>query len=147
MASIKAVGFNAPKFMPVNGAAAFINDKVALASAPAVNDTLDFLIPAGMEVASVQIQCDDLDSNGAPTIAFSAGYAPVASDSTLAANATYFAPVGQTTARTGGRLLCAFKPIKFEEDVMLRLTIGTAAATFAAGEVHAIVAGNCVGPK
>jgi hypothetical protein len=147
MASIKSVGFNAPKFMPVTGAAAFINDKVVLAANPNAGDTLDFRIPAGLEVSSVAIQCDDLDSNGTPTFAFSAGFAPIASDSTLSPDAAYFAAAGQTTARTGGRLQCSFKPITFQEDVMLRLTVGAGSATFAAGEIHAIVSGNCVGPR
>jgi len=147
MASIKAVGFNAPKFMPVDGCAAAYIDKVSLTANPTAGDTLDFLIPAGAEVYGVSIQGDDLDTNGTPTFAFSVGYRPFKSDSSLSPNATYFAATGQTTLRTGGRLLCAFKPIKFEEDVILSLTVGTAAATFAAGEVIAIVEANTPGPK
>lgn len=147
MASIKAVRFAAPKFMPVDGCAAFINDKVVLSANPTAADTLDFKIPAGLEISSVAIQCDDLDTNGAPTLVFSAGYRAADTGSALAANATYFAAAGQTMAQAGGRLVCSFKPITFNEDVILQLTIGTASATFAAGEVHAIVAGNTIGPK
>lgn len=147
MASIKAKGFNSPKFMPVDGCSTAIIDIVSLTTAPAANDTLDYFIPAGLEVFGVSIQCDDLDSNGTPTFAFQAGYTPVNPASSLSPALTYFAGAGQTTARTGGRLVCAFKPIKFEEDVILRLTVGTAAATFAAGDVITIVEGNTVGPK
>jgi hypothetical protein len=147
MASIKSQRFYAPKQMHVDGRAIFIDDKVVLSANPTAGDTLDFMIPAGLRVSQVDIQCDDLDSNGSPTFVFSVGYAPVKAGSALSPNATYFAPTGQSTAQTGGRLRCNFKPITFEEDVMLRVTVGTASATFQAGEVHAIVAGNCVGPK
>lgn len=147
MASIKALGFNNPQFMAGDGCAAYWIDKATLSANPAVGDTIDFRIPAGAEVCSVEIQCDKLDSNGAPTFAFSAGFAPISPDSSLAANATYFAAAGQATAKTGGRLVCSFKPIKFDEDVMLRLTIGANAATFAAGDLIGVVAGNCRGVR
>ena len=147
MASVKSKKFFAPQFMPGDGCGAFMVDEVALTANPTAADTLDFPIPAGMEVSIVEIQCDDLDSNGTPTFAFSVGYAPIAADTVYSANATYFAAAGQTTARTGGRLACSFKPIKFEEDMILRLTVGTAAATFAAGSIHAIVAGAARGIK
>jgi hypothetical protein len=145
MASIKSVGFTAPKFNSRDGRARFLIDKVALTANPTAADTLDFMIPGGVTVCSLEIQADDLDTNGAPTFVFGAGYAPVNPASALAANATYFAPVGRTTAQSGGRLTCSFKPIKFEEDVYLRLTVGTASATFAAGEIHAIAGVNCDG--
>lgn len=147
MASIKSKKFLAPAFMPGDGRAACLVDEVALTANPNAADTLDFLIPAGFEVSILEIQCDDLDSNGAPTFAFSAGYAPIQASSAYTANATYFAAAGQTTARTGGRLACSFKPIKFEEDMVLRLTVGTAAATFAAGSIHAVMVGACRGVR
>lgn len=147
MASIKSVGYNSPKFMPVTSAAFAFIDKVTLSANPTAADTLDFRIPAGVEVFGVSVQCDDLDTNGTPTFVFGVGYAPADPASSLAANATYFAAVGRTTAQAGGRLLCTFKPITFNEDVILRLTVGTASATFAAGDVITIVEANCHGPK
>lgn len=147
MASIKSAGFAAPKFMPGDGCAAYMIDKVALTANPTAADTLDFVIPAGLEVARVAIQCDDIDTNGTPTFAFSVGYAPLQAETIYSANSTYFAAAGQTTARTGGRLECAFKPVKFEEDMILRLTVGTASATFAAGEIWAIVEGAARGVR
>lgn len=147
MASIKANGFMNPKFMPVTSAAAAIIDTASITANPTAADTIDFFVPAGIEVFGVEIQATDMDTNGAPTFAFSVGYAPVDPASSLAANATYFAAAGQTTFRTGGRLRCDFRPITFNEDVMLRLTVGTAAATFAAGTVDAIVIGNMHGPR
>jgi hypothetical protein len=147
MASIKSVGFLSPQSTPNDGRAVFITDKVVLTANPTVADTLDFRIPAGLEVCSVEIQCDDIDTNASPTFAFGAGYEKIAADSTLSPSLQYFAANGQTTARTGGRLICSFKPITFQEDVFLRLTVGGASATFAAGEIHAIVGGNSKGPR
>ncbi len=147
MANFKAQKALAPAFMPVDGCGIHLVDKIAVAANFTAADTVDFRIPGGTEVVGVEIQCDDLDTHGTPTIVFSAGYTPVDTGSSLSAALTYFAPAGQTTAQAGGRLRCAFKPIKFEEDVFLRLTIATAAATFAAGEIAAIVYGNANGQK
>jgi hypothetical protein len=147
MASIKSAGFLNPQMMPVDGRGINLTDKVVLAANPTAADTLDFRIPAGMEVTGIDLYADDLDSNGTPTLATSWGYAPVDPNSSLAANATYFAGTGQTVGRAAGGLRLAFKPIKFEEDVYLRGTVGTASATFAAGELHAIISGNAKGPK
>lgn len=147
MASIKSVGFLNPQTTPGDGCAVFLNDKFVLSANPTAADTLDARIPAGFEVSSLEIQCDNLDSNGTPTFAFSVGYAPIDPASSLSPSTQYFAPTGQTTARTGGRLICAFKPITFQEDVYLRITVGTASATFAAGEIHTIAAGNSKGAR
>jgi len=145
MANLKAVRFAAPKFMPVDGCAAFINDKAVVAANPAAADTLDFVVPAGLEISQLDIQVDDLDTGVA--LVFSVGYRALDSKSSLVASTTYFAPAGQTIAQTGGRLRCAFKPIVFNEDVIVQVVIGTAAAGFQAGEVWALIAGNTIGPK
>lgn len=146
MANTKAVRFNAPKFQPITGAAAHFND-YANVTAFANGDTFDFFIPAGVEIASVAIQSQPLDTNGSPTAAFKVGYLPVDASSSLAAVDNYFAAAGQTTVRAGGRLSCAFEPIKFNEDVIVRVTATAGAATFAAGRLWAMVGGNCDGPK
>jgi hypothetical protein len=145
MASIKSRRFHAPKFMPGDGRGMVETDTATISAAPQVNDTVDFHIPAGMEVSIVEIDTTDMDTGGAPALAFSVGYAPMQLETQLTANATYFAAAGQTIARTGGRLSCAFEPIKFEEDAILRLTIGTAAQTFAAGRISAILVGSALG--
>ena len=145
MATLKSVGDNRAKFMPGDGRGLSLTDKVALTANPAVNDVLTYLIPAGVEVTGVEIQCDDIDTNGTPTLAFSVGYAPAAIEPTLVAAPAYFAAAGQTTGRTGGRLICSFKPIWFKEDVFLTITIGATAATFAAGEIHVMVNGSSRG--
>lgn len=146
MANTQAKKFSAPKTMNVDGRAVFYTDKATVAAA-ATNDTVDFVLPAGLDLMQMAFVFDDLDSNGAPTAAFKAGYTPVDASSSLAPNLTYFAAAGQTTAQAGGRYQCAFKPIKFEEDVIVRLTWTTGAATFQAGDVVMVAAGNGVGVK
>lgn len=147
MAALKSLRSSAPAFMPVNGCGMNITDKYTFAANPTAADTIDYRIPGGMLVTGVQIQCDDLDTNGTPTIVFSAGYTPVDTASSLSASLAYFAAAGQTTAQAGGRLNCSFKPVKFEEDVWLRITVGTASATFAAGDVAVIASGSAEGQK
>lgn len=146
MATTKSQKYHAPQFMPGDGRGVIISDKITPAAA-ALNDIFDFKIPGGMNVTNVEIQCDDLDSNGTPTLAFSVGYSPIQSDSVYTEDLTYFAAAGQTTARAGGRLVCAFEPKKFEEDVMLRVKVTTAAATFQAGDIFAIIHGSGDGVK
>jgi hypothetical protein len=148
MATLYGDKVKAPAFMPVDGRAMHIVDKITLAANPTAADVINLLrIPGGMEVDALAIQSDDLDSNGTPTIVFSVGYTPCDSSSSLAASATYFAATGQTTAQAGGRLACSFKPKKFEEDVFVTVTIGTASATFAAGDIYGIASGQAIGQK
>lgn len=146
MASIKSKRFFEPKFMPVTGAAFVFSDVVSVASAPGVGDTLDFLIPGGVEVCHVQIRPDDLDTNGAPTLTFQTGYRAARSDSALAESASYFAST-KTSMQNGSVLDCMFKPIVFNEDWILQLKIIAGAATFAAGEVWSLVTANCHGVR
>ncbi len=148
MATFFAKRAKAPANMPVDGRAILLQDSFR----PAVNftaaDVVNLVrIPAGAEVSMVQVQGDDLDTNGSPTIVFRLGYAPCDAGSALAAVDNYFAAAGQTTLQAGGRLNCAFKPIKFEEDVWLTMTVNTASATFAAGDIFGIVAAAAIGPK
>lgn len=147
MANLNAKKALAPAFAPVNGGGVVLDDSYAFTVNPTAGDVVRLArIPAGTRVSAVQIQCDDLDTNGVPTIVFRAGYAPC-DGSDPAAVDNYFAAAGQTTAQAGGRLNCAFKPIAFEKDVWLTVTVNTASATFAAGDILGIVIGAHNGPK
>ena len=153
MASIKAQRAASPKFMAVDGRAAFETDKVVLGAAagggagtPLATDTLDFLIPAGAQLCDLALVVDDCDTGVA--FVFGIGYRAVNPASSLAANATYFGAAGQTTGQTGGRIQCSFKPIKFEEDVFVQLLVGTAPTGIAGNpEIHIVAGYNCNGPK
>lgn len=154
MASLKAQKATSPAFMPNDGRAVWLTDKAILGAAaggglgtPAAADTIDFFVPAGTRVADLSFFLDDCDTGAA--FVFGVGYRPVsANDGPLAASTAYFAAAGQTTGQAGGRLECAFKPIKFEQDVYVSLLVGTAPAGIAANpEIHMILGGNAEGPK
>jgi hypothetical protein len=84
MATLYGDKAKAPAFMPVDGRGMFLTDKISLTANPTAADVINLVrIPAGMEVDIVQIQSDDLDTNGTPTIVFGAGYTPCDSSSSL----------------------------------------------------------------
>lgn len=152
MASLKATAAAAKVAMqPGDGRMVPVHDKAILGAGflgtPAAADTIDFFCPAGMKVLDLAFFLEDCDTGAA--FVFSVGYRPVSSaDGALAANATYFAAAGQTTGQAGGRLECAFKPIVFEQDVYITLTVGTAPAGIAGNpEIHVIGLGQAVGAK
>ncbi len=124
--------------------------KVALAANPVAADVIRVCqIPAGAEISSILMANTDLDSNAGPTFVHSIGYAPVNVANGPAAVADYFAAAGQTNLQAAnvGKLYAGFDAIKFEFPVHLTLTVGTAAATFAAGSIWAQARGRSVGVK
>jgi len=150
MASVKSVGYFSPQFMPGDGCGVVITDYATISANPTVSDTVDFKIPAGMELCSIELDSTRIDTNGAPTLAYQAGYSPIQSDTQYSANLTYFAAASAITVgrvANGNRVSLNFKPIKFEEDVTLRLTVNAVAATFAAGELRVILHGGAKGVR
>lgn len=137
----------AAKYNKGDGGSYHYVDAATVATNPSVNDIIKYLIPAGTEVVGVSVQTPPMDTNGSPTLAFKVGYEAVDSTSGLAAVTNYFAAAGQTTARAGGRLSCAFVPLIFNEDVYLTLTWTAVGATFVAGDVTTIVTANTIGIK
>lgn len=150
-ASLKAVQANAKAAMsPGDGRAVFMDDKAVLGTGflgtPALNDTIDYFVPAGTRVDDLSFVVDDCDTG--TTFQVSIGYRPIAtSDGPLAANTTYFAAAG-AFAQAAGRIECVFKPITFQQDVWLTLTV-TAAPTGVTGnpEIHMILGGQAVGTR
>ena len=147
MPAYKAIRADFPATNKNDGSTVHLVDKFVFITNPVNTDTIDFRVPAGLEVFDISLQCDDIDTNGTPTVVFSAGYTPVNAGSALAPSTQYFAATGRTTLQTGGRLVCSFKPIIFSEDVYMRITIGATCATFAAGEIHTIIGGNMKGVR
>ena len=145
MASIKSKKFYAPQFMSGDGRGVVNTDVAAVPATMAANDTIEFPWPAGLELSELKFQFDDLDTTTAQ--AFQAGYAPTQADTQYTANLTYFAGASViTTSRTGGRYDCAFRPLKFDEDMKIVLTCN-AAGTVQAGNVDAILVGAARGVK
>lgn len=147
MATFKALDLNRDRFMGGYGNG-FIGYGSVTPTAGASGDIYyPMLIPAGAVVTDVDIVNDDLDSNASPTIACKVGYTPVNSADGPTANDAYFAASGKTFLNAAGRTSLAFQPIKFDYPVYLIITLTAAAATFASGQVTAIVKGDAVGRK
>lgn len=146
MAQWYAAGYNNPKFMSGDGRARILVDKVAVTTALAAGDVLNYKVPAGFTVTDVEVRPGDLDSDASPAITYKAGYAEVDGDGSLTADDDYYCGVSVGTGmQTGTANRLNFVPIKFNEDTKLTLTIGTVADTPVAGDVWVIVHGNCDG--
>jgi hypothetical protein len=150
MANVDSTTLNKNVFMQAFGNAVVLDGSIALSANPTAADVLRIMrIPAGTKVSAVMLANTDLDTNGTPTFVHSLGYAPVNSSDGPAASAAYFAAAGQTNlqAANEGKLYCKFAAIQFDFDVYLTATVGTAAATFAAGTIYAAVLGEARGVK
>jgi hypothetical protein len=150
MANVDSSTLNANAFMQAFGEAVALRGKIALTANPTAADVLRIMkIPAGTQVGSIIIANTDLDTNGGPTFVVSYGYAPVNASDGPTASAAYFAAAGQTDlqAANGGKVYSNFDEITFDKDVYLTATVGTAAATFAAGSIQATVIGKARGVK
>jgi hypothetical protein len=150
LANIDSATLNVNRFMDAFGNAVIGDGSVALAANPAAADVIRIMtIPAGTKVSSVITGNSDLDTNGAPTITYSLGFAPVVAADGPAAVANYFGAAGDTAlqAANNGKVYSNFAAITFEKDVYLTMTIGAGAATFAAGSINASVHGEARGIK
>ena len=150
MANIDSATLNKNAHMQAFGNATVADGSVALAAAPAATDVIRIArINGGTRVVMVVTGNGDLDSNGVPTLAVSLGYAPVDAADGPAASAAYFGAAGDISLQSpnAGKLYANFAPITFEKDVYLTMTVGTAAATFAAGSIFATAIGETRGIK
>jgi hypothetical protein len=102
-------------------------------------------IPAGMTVTGLKINNDDLDAGGT-AFAVKIGYSPVSAADGPVGDDDYFS-AGTTILSAANLTDLRFDPIKFEKDVYVDLTVTVAAATFASGEIIAIVTGDATGVK
>jgi hypothetical protein len=134
MAQVKSKAFTAPKFMPVDGCAATMVDSAVNTGALAASDTLEFTIPAGAEVTNLRV-VGTATSAGATV-----GYQPLTAGD-FTGSAAYF---GTIAIGTTGVALLNFKPIKFEREAKIVITL---AAALAAGETTVVADYNCVGVK
>lgn len=150
MANIDSTTLNDNKFMQAFGQGMNLDGTIALTANPTAADVIRIMrIPAGTKVHAVMLGNTDMDTNGAPTFVFGLGYAPVVSADGPTASAAYFQAAGDTSfqAANAGKLYKNFAPITFDKDVYLTATVGTAAATFAAGSAYFTVIGEARGIK
>lgn len=149
MANVDSTSLNKNVYMQAFGDSIVSDGVLALAANPTAADVLRIQrIQAGTEVSALLIANTDLDT-GTPEFVVSIGYAPVDSTDGPTAVADYFAAAGQTLlqAANDGKLYCKFAPITFDKDVYLTMTVGTDAATFAAGTIYTRVIGKARGIK
>lgn len=150
MANIDSATLKDNRFMQAFGDAVHRSGAVALTANPTAADVIRIMIiPAGTKVQGLIIGNGDLDTNVSPTLVVGFGYAPVVAGDGPVASAAYFAAAGDTLlqAANAGKLYRNFADITFEKDVYLTATVGTAAATFAAGSIYATVLGEARGVK
>ncbi len=150
MANVDSATLNNNDFMQAFGNSAIDFGSIALTANPPAADVLRIMrVPAGTQVSALMVGNSDLDTNGTPTIVVSIGYAPVVAAEGPAAVANYFQAAGDTVlqAANAGKLYCNFAPITFDKDVYITMTVGTAAATFAAGTIYLNALGDTRGVK
>lgn len=134
MATVKSRQFAAPKFMPGDGCAAHLTDSAVNTGALAAADTLEFNVPAGAEVCELRIVGTQASAGA------SVGYQPVTAGE-FTGSAAYF---GTLAIGTTGVQMLNFKPIKFEREAKIVITL---AAALAAGETTVVVGYNSNGVK
>lgn len=150
MANIDSATLNDNRFMQAFGDAVAVVGSVALAANPTAADVIRVMkIPAGTRVSALMLGNSDMDTNAGPTFVFGIGYAPVVAGDGPTASAAYFQAAGDTSfqAANAGKLYHNFAAITFEKDVYLTMTVGTAAATFAAGTAYVTALGIARGVK
>jgi hypothetical protein len=142
MADMQAINYTRPKAMNVDGRAVFIWDRVSVTSLAAA-DTMSFRCPAGLEIVTMQIEADDVEST--TTSVFRVGYLKFKSVDTLTAVDNYFAAAGQTLLQAGGTLQCKFVPIKFDVETIIQILLNTGGTLAAGGFVTLKIGGNMIG--
>lgn len=136
--------FDSPKIMRVDGTAHLYTQKCLVAAA-ALNDTFDFVLPGGVNLAEMALLFDDCDTG--TTLVVKGGYTPKDSSSAFAPNLSYFG-TGITTGQAGGRYQCVFKPIQFDEDMIIRVTVTTATTGISGTpELWMIAGADMIGPQ
>lgn len=121
--------------------------KVVPASSPSTADVLRLLrIPAGTRIDELIIINDDLESS-TTTMQCKVGYTPCNSADGPTADDDYFFTTGQTFLQGAARTVSTAKPIVFEYDVFVDLTVTAIAGSYKSttGEVHAIARGEIIG--
>lgn len=114
----------------------------AFGANPSVGDIIELgVLPAGLRVIDMILDSDDLDTNGAPTMAFDVGFMSGdfgVNDPARTCGAEFYS--GSNVAQSGASgghptLKTAYRtsPVQYDRSIGLKVT--AAAATFAAGTV------------
>lgn len=136
-----AKGIDGTPYADCNGDVQAKRVAVTVPATHAAGDIFEMItIPPGMRPVDMVLDSDDLDSNGAPTIAFDVGWmsgTPGDNDNTRTVAAEFFS--GSTVAQAGGTarptLATAFRQPVSNTAKSIGLKVATAAATKVAGTV------------
>ncbi len=142
MPNFVARNFTRPKSMRCDGTAVCITDVADITSAVAANETVQYMLPAGLELHRLWIHPTDMDSGSG--LAGSIGYA--ANPQFGVANPTFFRAAGALGQAAGPVDISLPAPIKLEFDLIVTVTWSVAAATFVPGTLTLVALGNAVGP-
>jgi hypothetical protein len=114
----------------VGGQAVTVYQELAITQAGA-GDTFRMIpIPSGARVIDWSLGSDDIDSNGAPAVTLSLG------DSGSSARYVSLSTIGQTgAAPVDAKVKTGYGNLYTADDYIV-ITVGTAAATFAAGTIR-----------
>ena len=113
----------------------------SVSSAPSANDILELgVLPAGCRITEIIVDGDDMDTGGSPALAIDVGFMSGDwgdNDGTRTCGAEFFS--ASTVLQAGGvarpTLKTAYRTAIVDYDRAIGVKFGTAAATFAAGEI------------
>lgn len=114
----------------VGGQAVTVYSELAITAAGAGDIYKMIPIPSGARVVDWGLGADDIDSNGSPAVTLSLG------DSGSSTRYVSGSTIGQTGAAPVDAKLKTGYGYQYTADDDIRITVGVAAATFAAGSVR-----------
>lgn len=114
----------------VGGQPVTVYSELAITAAGAGDIYRMIPIPAGARVVDWGLGADDIDSNGTPTVTLSLG------DTSSSSRYVSASTIGQTGAAPVDAKLKTGYGNLYSADDEIRITVGTGAATFAAGSVR-----------
>jgi hypothetical protein len=149
MSNYNAPKISAPKFMQAFGNMCIYDDKVSIATALVITDTVGLIkVPAGVRLSALRFINDDFDTGSALLVKI--GYKPANAASALAIVDNYFGAAMSFLQAASGALAPVepqFQPITFNEDVIIFATVTTAPAGGGIGNLTTIATGEMVGIK
>lgn len=139
---------NKPRHMSEAGCANIYADKATVSGTATSGDLIvPCVVPGGNEITDLEIINDDIDS-GTGAVQCKVGYrytdgstGVVNPDGTTGPDDAYFFATSSTFLRGAARTKSASKPIRFDRDVEILVTITATSSGASAGDVHAIVKG------
>lgn len=149
MSTYNALKLLLPAHMQAMGNCAVYDDAVTLATALVINDIIGLIkIPAGVRLTELRFVNDDIDTG--TTLQVKIGYKPADPTSSLAAVDNYFGATLTFLQSASGAMVAntpQFKPITFNEEVLIFATVTAAPTGGGVGTITTIAMGDMIGIK